>query len=96
MSKRRPGSKHYAGMNQRRWLAVRRAVLRRDNWRCQSCNKPGKLEVHHVKSLADGGDPYALDNLTAICKFCHIDLHRLASATPGRDEWRQFVLELTR
>ena len=63
MSKRRSGSKHYAKLNQRRWLSVRRAAFERDGWRCTACGRRGKLECHHKKSLADGGSPYDLDNL---------------------------------
>ena len=94
MSKRRPGSKHYASLNQRRWQAVRLKVLRRDNWRCTECGNPGKLEVHHVNPLEHGGAKYDPDNLTTICRSCHIDLHRQENMTPGRQAWIDFVQEL--
>lgn len=94
MSKRRPGSKHYAKLNRRRWLTIRQVVLKRDGHKCRNCGKPGKLEVHHIKPLQDGGLPYDPDNLLTICRSCHIDMHRQASETPGRQAWREFVNEI--
>ena len=96
MSKRRPGSRHYQALHRRRWEAVRLSVLERDGWRCTRCGKPGKLEVHHKQTLAAGGSPYDPANLETNCRECHIDLHRTASATPGREAWIEFVKELTR
>lgn len=56
----------------KRWAAVRREVLERDGWRCQGCGRAGRLEVDHVVPLAAGGEPWALDNLQALCVGCHI------------------------
>ena len=49
----------------RTWARIRREVLDRDGWRCQTegCGKPGRLEVHHVKHLQEGGTN-DLGNLT--------------------------------
>ena len=94
MSKRRPGSKHYDRMNRRRWERTRRAVLERDGWRCTECGGAGKLEVHHIKKLESGGDPYDPDNCLTFCRSCHIDLHRFERMTPGRAAWLEFVGEL--
>ena len=55
-----------------RWKRARRAALDRDNWRCRSCGKAGRLEVDHVVQLAAGGAPFDLDNLQALCKPCHL------------------------
>ena len=58
-------------INRRRWNTVRRQALDRDGWRCCRCGRPGRLEVDHLKPLIDGGAPYHLDNLQALCRACH-------------------------
>ena len=95
---RRRGSKHWMGIDKRRWAAVRRAVLDRDGWRCANCGRPGRLEVDHIKPLAAGGDMYAMENLQALCAFpCHAEKtaaesgHQLAAV-----DWRQYVKQLER
>ena len=60
------------GIDPRRWAAVRRAVFKRDRWRCCRCGRPGRLECHHIRALADGGARYAPDNLETLCRSCHI------------------------
>ena len=37
-------------------------------------NKEPFLEVHHVKSLSDGGED-TLDNVIALCPNCHREKH---------------------
>lgn len=94
------GSRHYAQLNQAHWRRVRWAVLRRDGFRCQKCGKAGRLEVHHVQALEAGGDPYDLGNLAAICRSCHIGLHRQdnidrqAALYPQAAAWRRAVDDL--
>ena len=46
-------------------------VLERDGWRCQTCGRAGRLEADHITPLDEGGDPWALDNLQALCVTCH-------------------------
>jgi 5-methylcytosine-specific restriction protein A len=51
---------------------------------CERCSKPAPfsrasdgtpyLEVHHVKSLADGGED-TLQNVLALCPNCHREIH---------------------
>lgn len=31
----------------------------------------GRLEVHHIVALAEGGQPYDLRNLATLCSSCH-------------------------
>jgi 5-methylcytosine-specific restriction endonuclease McrA len=52
--------------------ATRRKVLARDRHRCQApgCEHTKFLEVHHVKSRADGGGN-KLENLISLCSACH-------------------------
>ena len=51
---------------------MRRVVLDRDGWRCQTCGKVGRMEVDHIKRLEDGGAVYDLANLQSLCRGCHI------------------------
>ena len=66
---------------------VRRAVLRRDNYRCtnQRCGwhqelwnpaDPRHLELHHKKHHVHGGENVE-ENLKTICNVCHDEIHRV-------------------
>jgi 5-methylcytosine-specific restriction enzyme A len=61
-------------MTGRPWRRLREAVLMRDGYLCQPCQRRGRLtaarEVDHRKALANGGtnDPA---NLEGICRPCH-------------------------
>jgi hypothetical protein len=50
-------------------------VLKRDNWKCQSCGRSGKdgitLEVDHILPRSKGGTD-DIDNLQTLCKKCNI------------------------
>jgi 5-methylcytosine-specific restriction protein A len=62
--------------------AVRRAVLRRANGRCEFCGSQGfemvggaiYLETHHIIPLSEGG-PDAVENVTALCPNDHAKAH---------------------
>ena len=68
-------SRAWAKMPRRAWGRARRAALDRDGWRCQTCGKAGRLEVHHLKPLEHGGKPFDPSNLTTICREDHIRIH---------------------
>ena len=87
-------SRHHRKTHNREWARIRRQVLDRDGWRCQNpaCGKAGALEVHHVLELQDGGDN-SMENLTTLCRTCHIDSHR-PTLTAGQAEWERMVREL--
>ena len=48
---------------------------------CELCLKEGRetpsREVHHISPISQGGDPLSVDNLIALCKDCHHDVHGL-------------------
>ena len=82
----------------RRWLAswqrLRRRALDRDSWRCQQCGRvggagSGRLEVHHCRSVRDGGTD-DLSNLLVLCRGCHVAIHRPREPT-GKAEWRSWI-----
>ena len=75
-----------------RWLRLRRQALDRDRWRCVRCASPARLEMHHKCSLADGGDPLALDNVSMLCTTCHCNAHR-AIRDPERSKWMRLLQE---
>ena len=56
-----------AGHHTPAWRRLRRRALTRDRHQCQDCKRQGlrRVEVHHVKHLADGGErrPGELDHL---------------------------------
>jgi HNH endonuclease len=57
--------------------AIRRLVLRRDRHRCvfPGCRHTLFVDVHHIRSKADGGG-HAADNLITLCCAHHRALHR--------------------
>ena len=54
----------------KRWQVLRRSVLRRDRYTCQSCLKWAN-EVDHVVPINAGGAVWDASNLQALCKPCH-------------------------
>ena len=69
---------------------LKRRALDRDNWRCVRCGSPVDLEMHHVEPLDQGG-PHSLDNVSTLCRDCHIDAHR--TIDPERAAWLAFLGE---
>ena len=69
-------STNHVKLNARRWARTRRAVFRRDGFRCHECGKPGRLEAHHEPPLRAGADPYDMDGVRTLCRSCHVDRHR--------------------
>ena len=88
------GSRFHYALNSRRWHAARRAALKRDGYRCRNCHRPGRLQVHHVRPLRDGGEPYLLSNLETYCRDCHINRHKRDSVPPDRLKWRGLMRQL--
>jgi 5-methylcytosine-specific restriction endonuclease McrA len=58
-----------------RYEQIRKEVLRRDGWRCQSCGAVSNLEVHHKEFRSKSGDD-SEQNLIALCCVCHATVHR--------------------
>lgn len=76
----------------RQWEVLRSEALRSQGRRCSACGKAGRLEVHHVRPLSEGGSNDA-ENLAVLCRDCHIQAHRPALGDRER-AWQEFVGEL--
>jgi 5-methylcytosine-specific restriction endonuclease McrA len=55
------------------WLALRRAVLKRDGHLCQGCLQNAATQVHHL-TYERVGDEMLFD-LVSVCKACHEKIH---------------------
>ena len=89
--------RHHFLLNARRWSAVRRAVFKRDGYRCVQCDRAGRLECDHVTPLDRGGEPWALDNLQTLCRACHVAKSRAENRRPPTEAeaaWRVLVTEI--
>jgi hypothetical protein len=57
------------------WAELREYVFRRDNYRCQKCNKKfptAFLQAHHMNPKENGGEDGAR-NLQTLCQDCHAE-----------------------
>ncbi|WP_330926302.1 HNH endonuclease [Candidatus Sororendozoicomonas aggregata] len=69
----RKGNRHQRGYGTA-WQKLRKEILQRDRYLCQSCRAEGRLQaanvVDHIINKASGGtdDP---GNLQALCQSCH-------------------------
>jgi 5-methylcytosine-specific restriction endonuclease McrA len=54
---------------------LRRRILRRDNWKCQSGGTMTNLEVHHKEFRSHSGEDTE-ENLIMLCTACHARVHR--------------------
>ena len=70
----------------RAYQRMRRRILDARGWRCEACGVAGRLELHHVTAVEDGGtdDP---GNLRILCRPCHFDEHGRGPG-PDRRGWR--------
>ena len=90
-------SKAHRRLDRRRWGLLRRTVLDEERWTCRKCGRYAN-EVDHVVALERGGDPYARENLQALCGGgggCHAEKtrkeNRRRSLTAPEREWRDHV-----
>ena len=51
-----------------------KAVLVRDEYRCQKCGREDSLHVHHIRAVCEEGTN-DMDNLIALCSGCHKEWH---------------------
>jgi 5-methylcytosine-specific restriction protein A len=56
--------------DRRRWRVLRRKKLSSAPI-CEECGEELAREVDHVVPIEDGGDPWAMSNLSSLCSPCH-------------------------
>lgn len=71
------------------WTAVRNAYIQQHPI-CEDCLTRDQYttatEVHHIKPLSDGGDPYDTHNLRSLCHACHMQTHGFKDNTQRQRE----------
>jgi 5-methylcytosine-specific restriction endonuclease McrA len=80
------------------WRWRRQIILLRDHHHCTNCGWPQgflrqtrEFHIHHVKSLAKGGDN-SLENLTTLCHICHRNVdkyHSQVRKSSERNRWHR-------
>lgn len=70
-----------AGINKE----VRKAIYKRDGYRCALCDDPRRLQAHHVIKQSQGG-PDAEMNLITLCPRCHALCHGMDVDRLGKTE----------
>lgn len=53
---------------------MRKAVYKRDGWRCVVCDATEGLQIHHIKPRGKGGANHPM-NLVTLCWRCHAAVH---------------------
>jgi 5-methylcytosine-specific restriction endonuclease McrA len=56
------------------WRKARTEYLRGVGGMCEGCGERA-IEVHHLHPVAAGGDLTSFDNLMAVCRDCHENMH---------------------
>lgn len=56
------------------WRELRNKILKRDNYKCQKCNKMEKLEIHHIIHY-ELCKEHKDSNLITLCRNCHRKEH---------------------
>lgn len=54
---------------------IRKAVYRRDHYRCALCDSPVGIQVHHAIPKGSGGHVTSMHNLITLCAQCHANVH---------------------
>lgn len=55
----------------------RKAIYRRDGYRCALCDCAQSIQIHHAIPRGQGGDPTNPMNLITLCRRCHAQAHGL-------------------
>ncbi|MGY3032832.1 5-methylcytosine-specific restriction endonuclease McrA [Bradyrhizobium sp. USDA 4354] len=56
------------------WDDRQRLVYARDHRSCSACGVGGRLHLHHIRALSEGGT-HKLENLCLLCESCHSARH---------------------
>lgn len=71
------------------WQQKRSERLRIDKYRCQICNKPFNLDVHHMSYPAELGTENVYTDLITLCRDCHEDIERQKREYDPQMEWKK-------
>ena len=63
---------------------TRKAVYRRDHYRCALCDSPRSIQIHHCISRGQGGTNSPM-NLITLCMYCHGTIH--GTRFPEHPDW---------
>ncbi len=80
---------------------IRGEVLSRAGWRCQACGVRRRLDVHHIVKRSQGGSDFDLNQLVALCRWCHdktdapYERGRLVVSALGNGQFRFEVIKRT-
>lgn len=72
---------YYEYLRSPEWQVVRRLALERAAGRCQVCNQPGRLDVHHRTYARLGQE--LLSDVTVLCRDCHSKHHEKLPPVEG-------------
>ncbi len=56
------------------WGERQREVNERDHYSCSQCGVGGRLHLHHIRALSQGGTN-RLENIALLCEDCHSSAH---------------------
>jgi 5-methylcytosine-specific restriction endonuclease McrA len=68
-------------LRSRHWLVYRAIHLKAVGGRCQACNAPGPLQLHHRTYQNLGAEKWF--DCTALCESCHDLFHRHGKLSSG-------------
>jgi hypothetical protein len=74
--------KYHAYLQTPEWAEKRQAALEDAGQRCQLCNSPSALNVHHRTYERVGRE--RLGDLTVLCRRCHEKFHGVDGSKPRR------------
>lgn len=78
------------------WVNIRKAVLRRDNYKCVECGTPcrsAEADVHHLLPRSAGG-PDEPSNLVTLCDGCHAAHHPKLAGRLARRVMEKWAVRL--
>jgi 5-methylcytosine-specific restriction endonuclease McrA len=67
------------------WKEVRQEALEQANGACEACRSEEDLVGHHVVPLSAGGEPLDVENVSILCRTCHMEWEGLF-LSPDRRE----------
>nr|ADE29205.1 HNH endonuclease [uncultured virus] len=66
------------------WRELRQEALERSNSKCEACGSEERLVGHHVIPLSSGGEPLDINNVSILCRSCHMEWEGLFLAPDCR------------